>query len=63
MDYGPKGTEGDCAKSMLCKRGLQEVEAASEGVIDNNERKKGRRQTDIQKNETAGVEKHPHRTQ
>ena len=63
MDCGPKGIEGDCVKSMLGKRGLQDVEAASEEVTDSNERKKGRRQTDIQKNETIGVEEHPCRTQ
>ena len=48
---------------MLGKRGLQDVEAAFEEVTDSNERKKGRRQTDIQKNETIGVEEHPCRTQ
>ena len=62
MDCGPKGIEGDCVKSMFGKRGLQDVEAASEEVTDSNERKKGRRQTDIQKNETTRVEEHPFRT-
>ena len=62
MDCGPKGIEGDCVKSMLSKRGLQDVEATSEEVTDSNERKKGRRQTDIQKNETTWVEEHPCRT-
>ena len=63
MEFGPRGNDGDFIKPMLGKRGLHELEDDSNVGTESKEHKRGRRETEIQTSETAGVLEHPCRAQ